>query len=77
MFEQYDMDDLLTGRQAAAVARVRPQLICYWAEKGYLPVANPDSGKRPVYRRGDVLQAEAKMSKSYRSHRKQIQDIAA
>jgi predicted site-specific integrase-resolvase len=70
-FETYDMDDLLNGKQAAAVANVRPQTICYWASKGYLNAQDGDGG-RPRYRRGDVLDVERAMRRSPKSSRSTV-----
>jgi len=64
----FDMDDLLNCKEAAAVAHVRPQLICYWVSKGYLTEAGK-RGKRSVYRRGDVLDVERRMRSSNMSNR--------
>lgn len=70
-FETYDMDDLLNGRQAAAVAQVQPSLISYWRAHDHLhPVAYVNGNlNRPLYRRGDVLATERKMRRSPKSSR--------
>lgn len=70
-FETYDMDDLLNGKQAAAVANVGPQLICYWVKRGYLE-PHTYKGKRPLYRREDVLKAEQRTRHSRMSSRSAV-----
>jgi hypothetical protein len=70
-FESYDMDDLLNGKQAAAVANVGPQLICYWVSQGHLKV-HSYRGRRPQYRRGDVLEAERRTRRSPKSSRSPV-----
>lgn len=69
MFETYNMEDILTGKEAAAVAMVSPQTISYWASKGILPVHDRDNSKRPLYRRGDVYEAEKQTRRSPNSRR--------
>ena len=60
-----DMDALLSGTQAAAVARVTVAAIVNWRNRGWLPVAVDEHGReirdtrgRPRYRLGAVLAAE-------------------
>lgn len=60
-----DMDALLSGTQAAAVARVTVAAIVNWRNRGWLPVAVDEHGHqirdtrgRPRYRLRAVLEAE-------------------
>lgn len=60
-----DMDALLSGTQAAGVARVTVAAIVNWRNRGWLPVATDEHGSqirddrgRPRYRLRAVLEAE-------------------
>jgi hypothetical protein len=60
-----NMDALLSGSQAAAMAGVSVAAVCNWVARGYLPVAKDAQGReirdsrgRPRYRLRDVLKAE-------------------
>lgn len=60
-----DMDALVSGTQAAAVARVTIRVIVNWRNRGWLPVAVDARGNeirdergRPRYRLRAVLEAE-------------------
>ena len=62
---QLDMDALLSGTQAAGVARVSVRAVVNWRNRGWLPVAVDERGNeirdgrgRPRYRLGAVLAAE-------------------
>lgn len=74
-FDTYNMDDLLSGKEAAAAARVSQQTISYWAAKGYLKDQSEGIG-RPRYRRGDVLDAERDTRRNPRSSRSTVRRSA-
>ena len=64
----YDMDAKLPAHLAAAMVGVSRQLVNYWRRAGKIaPVAH--AGRSPLYRLGDVLEAESAARRSPRSHR--------
>lgn len=55
---EINLDAQLLGDEAALLARVKPEVIRQWAARGLLPVADRTPRGRPLYRAGDVFEAE-------------------
>lgn len=64
----YDLDAKLPAHLAAAMVGVSRQLINYWRRSGRLEPVAVD-GRSPLYRLGDILDAERDMRRSPQSHR--------
>ena len=62
----YDPDGLVTGRQAAQLAKVTPDAIRLWVHRGHLAKAGIDEQGRSLYRVTDVARAEYKTRKRAR-----------
>lgn len=63
-----NLDALIPAHQAALLAKVSRQVIYRWRTLGHLEPAAERKG-RPLYRVGDVLEAERITRRSPRSHR--------
>jgi hypothetical protein len=64
-----DLDAQLTASQAARAAGVSRQLFNYWRSRGAIRSCGQRRG-RPVYRFGDVLDAEQRTGSDRRSTRR-------
>lgn len=59
-------DGLITTRQAAMIARVRPDTILVWVHRGHLAKAGLDEKGHNLYRPLDVARAEQKTRQAAR-----------
>jgi class 3 adenylate cyclase len=69
---QYNEDALVTGAEAARALRVSRQVVAMWKATGKLEPKGRD-GRSPLYRLGDVLDADIAARNSGYSHRKRRQ----
>ena len=64
-----DLDLLLRAVDAARYFRCGRQRIADWVKAGHLTAADTDDAGRPLYRLGDLLDAERRTRRSPKSHR--------
>ena len=66
----FDLDAQVPAYLAAEQAEVSKQVFNYWRRKGYVkPVATDRRTGKPLYRVGDALAVDARISASPLSHR--------
>ena len=64
-----DLDLTLRAVDAARYFRCGRQRIADWVSAGYLKATDRDGKGRPLYRLGDLLDAERRTRRSPKSHR--------
>lgn len=64
-----NLDIELRAAEAAAYFRCGRQRIADWAKAGHITAIGTDRRGRPLYRLGDLLDAERRTRRSPKSHR--------
>lgn len=72
-----DLDALITGAQAAEYFRLSRQTIYKWRVLGHIKPDPSSPADRPLYRLGDLRDAERKTRQSRKSSRNPYRALAA
>jgi hypothetical protein len=67
-----DLEMQIRAVEAARYFRCGRQRIADWVKAGHLTVAATDQHGRPLYRLGDLLDAERRTRRSPKSHRRAL-----